>query len=152
MGSEMCIRDRLLLLQQVGWASWLRRMHVVQSCQLVHADEHIALSEDGAVATVSSPVPPGSGTRTAASGTVLGHGQHFAVFTAQKTRVRNVLLVGVVAAGCDVRQLGNAEGVPGHCFFSTRYGRRYPNSGGGAWHGKQAVSYTHLTLPTICSV
>jgi hypothetical protein len=84
-------------------------------------------------------VPPGSGTRTAASGTVLGHGQHFAVFTAQKTRVRNVLLVGVVAAGCDVRQLGNAEGVPGHCFFSTRYGRRYPNSGGGAWHGKQGA-------------
>ena len=147
---------------QAGWQSWLRRMHSVSTCQLTHAQDHIALSEDGAVATVATPVPPGSGTRAAACGTVLRAGRHFAVFTVQKERSRNVLLVGVVAAGFGdevtrgnevpwrrgaVKQLpwtgcGDvpAESVQGHCFFSTRYGRRYPNAGGGAWHGKQGAA------------
>ena len=150
---------------QAGWQSWLRRMHGVSTCQLTRAQDHIALSEDGAVATVVTPIPPGSGTRAAACGTVLRAGRHFAVFTVQKERSRNVLLVGVVAAGFGdnvvhgevpyttkfgdnvAKQLPwtgcgdvHAESVQGHCFFSTRYGRRYPNAGGGAWHGKQGAA------------
>eukprot|EP00969_Alexandrium_andersonii_P153213 6775157-Alexandrium_andersonii.AAC.1 len=45
----------------------------------------------------------------------------------------------VVAVGCSV--------CPGRSFRGRRYGARWPFGRGGA-----AVSYTHLTLPTICSV
>eukprot|EP01047_Picozoa_sp_COSAG01_P077308 COSAG01_NODE_13877_length_1524_cov_1.363509_1_plen_294_part_00 len=128
-----------------AWPSWLRWMHAAQTCVFLDAHESIVLSRSGSVATVAAQVPPGTGTRCAASGTVLQYGQHFAVFVVHKLRSRNVLLVGVVAANFPGSG-SNAELVDGHCFFSTRYGRRYPgfNLGGSTagynWAGRQGAT------------
>eukprot|EP00969_Alexandrium_andersonii_P210770 9309434-Alexandrium_andersonii.AAC.1 len=45
----------------------------------------------------------------------------------------------------------SAPGTPS-CAGSSQRGPAGTGSAGGCWTGTRSVSYTHLTLPTICSV
>eukprot|EP01046_Picozoa_sp_COSAG06_P039237 COSAG06_NODE_4612_length_4101_cov_2.753373_1_plen_300_part_00 len=106
--------------------SWLRRMHEVRCVRFVEAHEKVALSEDGAVATMTV-----GGIDRNAAGPVLAGGRHYAVWTLEKIKNEGTGAgegypsIGVVAEGFDV--LGPpAYDQAGNCFMSTMNGAREP--------------------------
>ena len=96
------------------------------------AHPDIALLEGNAVAELINS----SGTyHTAASeATLSGAGLHAARFTVRKGRN---MLFGLIRADWDVKGMGVAHGVQGHCFYDTYDGKRRPGRSG--WKGMQPV-------------
>ena len=126
--------------QERGWVPHVElesRLGLMQEVELLrvplmfdqaHAD--FTLSEVGAVAMRD----PGGGYWAAASTVVMRSGRHFAQFTV----VEGInMFFGVIRPGWDVEGEVNAQRVDGHCFYSTRIGRRMP--GGRDWEGEQGA-------------
>jgi hypothetical protein len=116
--------------------SWLRRMYDIQGSpsRFVHSvKQTVALSDNGAVATIISRTTPTSFCTTI--GGVLEGDVNYAVFTLERG---SHMFVGVVAEQCECVYTGQAHTKEGNCFICTVSGKCWP--GNSDWLGQGPVT------------
>jgi hypothetical protein len=132
--------------QERGWVprrereSWLGLMQGVELLRRAvgfgRSHASVTLSDGGSQATRSADESDGYNTYfVAASEGVMRAGRHYAQFTVL-SRVSGISF-GVIRPGWDVEREVDAYSVPGHCFYATDDGSRYPDDNG--WEGSQVA-------------